>query len=219
MKKALVVGATGLVGSNCLDQLLSDHSYSSVEIWVRNKTGKVHPKLIEKVIDFSQIYKQTYNEINHVFCCLGTTRYKAKTKEAYRRVDVMYVIELAKWSEANKIESFGVISSIGANRYAYAEYLQMKGDMEENVKLCNISTIGIFRPSLLLGNRNEFRLLEKISVGVYNIFKFLLVGSLRKFKGIQAADVAKALIKVAKQNKMGITIYESFQVQEIANNI
>ena len=103
MKKALIVGATGLIGSYCLNILLSDHTYSQVEIWVRKKTGIVHPKLVEKVIEFNQLQNQTSENIQHVFCCLGSTMSKSRTEESYRLIDVTYVIELAKWCEKNNV--------------------------------------------------------------------------------------------------------------------
>ena len=215
MQKAILIGATGLIGSNCLNILLNDPSYSHVEIWVRKKNGIVHPKLVEKIIDFSQLHNQVSENTKHVYCCLGSTINKAKTKEAYRLVDVTYVLELAKWCEKNNIESFSVISSIGASKYASSYYLKMKGDMEENVKLCNIPSISIFRPSLLLGERTEFRLLEKASIGLYKLFKFIFIGSLSKYKGIEASVVANALVKTAKETKPGITVYESEQIQLI----
>jgi uncharacterized protein YbjT (DUF2867 family) len=210
--KALIVGATGLIGSKCLEQLLSDESYTSVEIWVRKHTGISHLKLTEKIMDFDKLSEQNLNAIDHIFCCLGTTINKAKSKEAFAMVDKEYVSELAVLAEKSGCRTFLVVSSIGANKNAKNFYLKTKGEMEELVKKCSIPAIYILRPSMLLGNREEFRFGEVLGKAIMKVAEFMLVGRMRKYKGIQAATVANAMIQFSKRNEAGIFIYESDKI-------
>lgn len=215
--KALLVGATGLIGTQLLRKLLEDTFYTYVEIWVRNSLGISHPKLEEKIIDFSKINSFPSMETDHVFCCLGTTIKKAKTPEQFRKVDLDYVFELAKLAERSNVLKFVVISSIGANHKSGNLYLRTKGEMEEEIKKIKIPSIIIFRPSLLLGNRNEFRFGENISKIFMNVFGIFLFGKVKKYRAIKDTIVAQAMIKAAKTEKTGIDIFESDKIQELGN--
>ena len=207
--KALIVGVTGLIGSCCLKELLDDDQYSSVEIWVRNLSRNFHEKLTERLINFDKIADQSLTGIDHVFCCLGTTINKVKTKEAFAKVDNEYVTELAKLAEKSGCQKFLVISSIGANKKSKNLYLRTKGEMEDAVKKCSVPAIYILQPSMLLGKRKEFRFGEKIGKALMYLIKFMLVGKMRKYRGIQAAIVAKAMVKFAQRKEAGIFIMES----------
>jgi uncharacterized protein YbjT (DUF2867 family) len=213
--KALIIGASGLIGNQVLDQLLQDNYYNEIEIRVRVSLGIQHPKLIEKIIDFSDPHCYSGIDSDHVYCCLGTTIKKAKTQEQFRKVDYEYVLNLAKSSEESKVKAFLVISSIGAKPGTGNFYLRTKGEMEEAVKKINIPSINIFRPSLLLGKRNEFRLMEKFSQFFMAFFGIFLLGGLKRYKSIRDSVVAKAMIKSAKMEKPGINIFESDQIQKL----
>lgn len=213
--KALVVGATGLIGSHCLEELLHDDQYSYVEIWVRNVSGNSHPKLIEKLINFDKFSELPLIDADHVFCCLGTTINKVKTKEAFVKIDKQYVSELANLADRSGCKKFFVISSIGANKNTNNFYLRTKGEMEEAVKSYSIPEIYIFRPSMLLGKRKEFRFGEQIGKALMVIFQYLLVGKMKKYRGIQASTVAKAMLRVAKRNEKGIFILESDEIERV----
>jgi uncharacterized protein YbjT (DUF2867 family) len=215
--KALIVGASGLIGSKCLEQILSDESFTSVEIWVRNYTGISHLKLTEKVIDFDKLSELNISGIDHVFCCLGTTINKAKSKEAFARVDKEYVIELAILAEKSGCRTFLVVSSIGANKNAKNFYLKTKGEMEDMVKKCSIPAIYILQPSMLQGNRKEFRFGELIGKVLMRAIKFMLVGGMRKYRGIQASTVATAMILFSKRKETGIFTYVSDKIIEAVN--
>ena len=214
MKKALLLGSSGLIGSSCLDQLLADNYYDSVEIWVRKASGIVHPKLKENIVDFEKINNSGETDAQHLFCCLGTTIKKAKTKEAFRKVDYDYVVDFAKLAEKLKVEKFLVISSIGANANSNNFYLKTKGEMEEAVKQCQIPSIFILQPSMLFGKRKEFRFGELIGKLMMHLFKYLLFGKMKKYRGIEASTVAKAMICLAKEEKQGIFVLKSDGIQE-----
>ena len=214
-KTAMIAGSTGLIGSLLLEELLKDDDYSEVQIWVRNTGHIANPKLKEILVDYTVTDRLPVQLPDHVFCCLGTTIRTAGTKEAFRRVDFELVKDLAKRAERSGSEKFLVVSSLGANASSGNFYLKTKGEMEEAVKSCRIPSIFIFRPSMLLGKRKEFRLGELIGKGVMKAVGFMLLGSLRKYRGIEAADVAKAMVKMAKEDSKGVLILES---DELARN-
>jgi uncharacterized protein YbjT (DUF2867 family) len=210
--KALIIGSTGLTGSYCLESLLNDSDYKAVEIWVRNFTGRSDPKLKETPVNFEKLNEIEKIDADHVFCCLGTTIKKAGNKNAFTRVDKDYVIEIAKLAEKSDCKKFLVISSIGADISSSNFYLKTKGEMEEEVKKHNIPAIFIMRPSMLLGKRKEFRFGEVAGRIVLSVVKYLLVGKLKKYRGIEAEKVAKAMIFLAKGNIEGISIMESDEI-------
>jgi uncharacterized protein YbjT (DUF2867 family) len=214
--KALIIGATGLIGSQCLELLLYDDQYSLVEIWARNATANSHPKLIERLINFDKISELALTDTDHVYCCLGTTINKVKTKEAFEKIDKEYVSELAKLAERAGCQKFIVISSIGANKNSNNFYLRTKGEMEEKVKSCSIPAIYILQPSMLLGKRKEFRLGEKIGKLLMVAIEFLFIGKMRKYRGIKASTVAKAMTIFAKRNNKGVFIVESDEIARVA---
>jgi uncharacterized protein YbjT (DUF2867 family) len=213
--KALLIGASGLIGRQILNKLLEDNFYSEVEIRVRKSLGIKHTKLKETLTDFSEINSLKEIDANHVFCCLGTTIKKAKSKEQFRKVDFEYVVNLAKSAEESNTSKFLVISSIGANYKSGNFYLRTKGEMEEALKKINIPTINIFRPSLLVGKRTEYRFGEVMGKFFMGIFGIFLFGRFKKYRSIKDFVVANAMIRLAKSEKTGISIFESDQIQEL----
>jgi uncharacterized protein YbjT (DUF2867 family) len=126
-KKALLIGANGLIGSFLLKELLFNGKYYEIEIWVRNTIEKSFLNLKETVIDFDAIDKIPVTSVDHVFCCLGTTIKKAKSKAAFRKVDLEYVVHLAEYAEKAGASQFFVVSSIGASKDASNFYLRTEG--------------------------------------------------------------------------------------------
>ena len=215
-RNALIAGATGLVGNAVLQQLLADDQYEKIMVVTRKPIGIVHPKLVQQHLDFDKI--ETLNPgfpVDDVFCTLGTTIKTAGSQDAFYKVDYTYVVNLGKWCEANGVKRFLIVSAMGADAKSGIFYNRVKGEMEEAVKQLNISQKMIFRPSLLMGNRTEKRTGEKIAQTVMSSLGFLFVGPLLKYKGIHADVVAKAMIKAAKQDVQGFTVYESGEMQEI----
>jgi uncharacterized protein YbjT (DUF2867 family) len=216
--KALLIGSTGLIGTHCLNELLLDKEYSDIEIWVRNKTDNSNQRLTEKLINFDKISEIQLTDADHVFCCLGTTINKVKTKEAFVKIDRDYVTELAKLAERSVCKKFIVVSSIGAYLKSRNFYLRTKGEMEEALKKLSIPAIYIFRPSMLLGKRNEFRFGEQLGKAFMFGFQFLFIGKLRKYRGIHAFNVAHAMVMMAKSDQKGVFIIESDQIEKISKN-
>lgn len=215
-KKALIAGATGLVGRELLTILLDKPSYSNIISLVRRPTGLSHSKLAEVVVDFENLheYKELFN-VEDVFCCLGTTIKKAKTRSAMYRVDVEYPVNLAMLTKEAGAEQFSVISSIGASPEAKSWYLKMKGDLEEKLDSIGFNSLHIFRPSLLLGEREEWRLGEKLAGVIYPLFSPILVGSFKKYRAIKARTVAAGIYKAAQEPGKGTKIFVSDEIESI----
>jgi uncharacterized protein YbjT (DUF2867 family) len=216
-KTALIAGATGLVGGHCLELLLEDKAYDRIIALVRRPLGIGHAKLSELVVDFERL--DDYSDrltCDDLFCCLGTTIAVAKSQEAFRRVDHDYPVKLATLARANGCDQFLLVSSIGANPSSSVFYSRVKGEVEKDISRLDFSAIHIFRPSLLLGERREVRLKEQIAESIASVLQFMFVGPLRQYKPIEASGVAAAMVEVAKQNRDGIHIYESEQIQKIA---
>lgn len=191
--KALVIGATGLVGTQLVNQLLKNNIYTEIILFVRKKTAINHQKLTQLEIDFNHLE----NEVSLIkgdvlFSCMGTTIKKAKTKENQYLIDYTYQYNFAKIAADNNIKKYILISSLGANKNAKTFYSKMKGELEEAIKKLPFQNIYILQPSLLLGNRKEFRLGEKIAIQVFKILNIFIP---KKYKGIEAKKVAESMIK------------------------
>jgi len=212
----LLIGATGLIGSSCLNALLEDDAFTEVEAWVRKPLGLIHRKLRIVLVDFPDISRIPSTDASHVFCCLGTTIKNAGSQDAFQRVDYEYVVELAKLAQRSGAAKFLVISSLGANINASNFYLRTKGKMEEEVIKSGVPAVIILQPSMLLGKRNEFRMGELIGKALMHVFNFMLVGNMKKFRAIKASDVAKVMVKLAKEDNTGVLKIESSQILEMA---
>jgi uncharacterized protein YbjT (DUF2867 family) len=218
MKTALIIGSTGLIGSQLLEILLENTNYDKVIAFVKRDTGKIHAKLTQHIIDFDK--PETYKELvvgDDIFCTIGTTIKKAGSKEAFRKVDFGYPQQFADFALRNGVKQFLIISSLGANKDSSNFYLKTKGEIEDFLKQSNFESVSIVQPSLLLGDRKEFRFGEKIGAFFMQTFSFVFIGNLKKYKPIESETVAKALFRIAQKNKKGFSIYESDEVQQIGN--
>ena len=218
MKTALIIGSTGLVGSHLLNLLLDSNDYIKVITFVKRDTGIKHPKLTQHIIDFDK--PETYKELivgDDFFCSIGTTIKKAGSKKAFRKVDFGYPKQFAAFALQNKVKNYLIISSLGANAKSGNFYLKTKGEIQDFLKDCDFESVAVLQPSLLLGNRTEFRLGEKVGAFFMKTFSLLFVGNLKKYKPIESKTVAKALLKIAQTNNKGFKIYESDAIQKIGN--
>jgi uncharacterized protein YbjT (DUF2867 family) len=215
VKIATVVGATGLIGGELLKLLLADPYFETVRVIVRRPFAMDHSKLEKKLVDFadadSLLVALSNSDI--VFCTIGTTQKKVKgDKEAYRKVDYDIPVNTARFCKMTGCKTFVLVSAVGANSNNNNFYLKLKGEVEDAVKATGIESVHIMRPSMLLGNRKEFRLGEKIVSPLMNIFSFLLPS---KYRPVQAKDVAKAMLAVSKQDRQGFFIHEYEQIKSL----
>ncbi|CAG9614298.1 hypothetical protein BACCIP111899_03525 [Bacillus rhizoplanae] len=215
-RTALVLGASGLVGQEVTQLLIDSDYYDSVTIFVRKPLEWEHEKLQQKQVDFSILeqYKEFF-AVDDVFNCLGTTIKKAKTKENFKKVDYDYTIRAARLAEEQGVQNFLVISSMGAKPKSLFFYSQVKGQMEEDIQKLVIEGIHIFRPSLLLGEREEFRFGERIGEKISGIMPFLFKGSFTKYKPISAEQVARGMYVTALREESGVHVHESSEIAKM----
>lgn len=217
MKTALIIGSAGLIGSHLLDLLLESAEYEKVITFVKRDSDIQHPKLKQHIINFDK--PETYKELvvgDDFFCTIGTTIKNAGSKDAFRKVDFGYPKEFAIIAMQNKVKQFLIVSSLGADANSGNFYLKTKGEIEDFLKKCSFESTVIVRPSLLLGNRKEFRLGEKIGAFFMKLFSFLVIGKIKKYKPIESETVAKAMFSIAQKTFKGFQIIESDTIQEIA---
>jgi uncharacterized protein YbjT (DUF2867 family) len=215
-KTALLFGATGLVGGHCLQQLLESPLYSTVKVFNRRKMEIDHPKIKEYLIDFDEL--QDYSDWivgDDVFCCLGTTRKKAGSKDAFSKVDYTYVLEVAKIAAKNKANQILLVSSMGADKDSMIFYSQVKGQIEEAIQNLQYWSVHIFRPALLLGNRNETRMVEGLAMAASRLFNLVTDKIAPQYSAIRAEQVAIAMVKAAQRIDSGTFIYESDEIQKM----
>jgi uncharacterized protein YbjT (DUF2867 family) len=219
-KTALILGGTGLVGAQLVKELSSGNEYEQIHLLTRREIESKHSNIKVHIVDFDNLpnYADLF-KVNDVFVCLGTTIKKAKSKEAFRKVDYDYVVETAKLAKMARIDKFLVITAMGANSKSKFFYSRVKGDVEETLQLLNLNSLHMFRPSLLLGERKELRVGEKFSKAISSFFQFLLIGPLRAYRPIKANTVANAMIVVAKSKLIGNYIYRSNEVERLAREI
>jgi uncharacterized protein YbjT (DUF2867 family) len=217
-KTAIVLGATGLIGQHLVQELLQNEFFSKVRILVRRPLNLNHPKADVQVVNFND-EKDIAARIDIgdvIFCCIGTTRKKVKgNRTEYRKVDYDIPIIIARLGIQHGFNQFLIVSAIGANPVAANFYLQLKGCIEEDVTALPFESIHIFRPSILLGKREEFRFGEQIGQGFMKAISFLLLGGWRKYKPIAAADVAKAMVAAANKEIAGVHMYEYDEMQKL----
>ncbi|MFC0185005.1 Uncharacterized conserved protein YbjT, contains NAD(P)-binding and DUF2867 domains [Pseudarcicella hirudinis] len=212
-KTALIIGANGLIGNILLMNLLNDSAYEKVVILVRRSMNIQHARLVEKVVNFDKLLSSDV-EGDDVFCCLGTTIKTAGSPEAFYKVDCTYPVEIARIARQNGARQYAIVTAMGANSRSSFFYNRVKGDVEEQISKLSYESLLIFRPSLLLGNRKEKRSGEIAATIIARIVNPLMIGFLRKYKGIEAAKVARAMQKTAGQHLAGKYIFESDQLQD-----
>jgi len=212
MRVALVVGSTGLIGQQLIELLISDVQYDKVKCLTRKPLPLAHDKLEVIETDGSNL-----NELadrltaNDIFCCLGTTMKKAKSKEAFRRVDFDYPLGLAQVTKKAGATQFHLVSALGADAKSSIFYNKVKGEVEQAISNVTFQTFHIYRPSLLLGPRQEERSGEQAAVIFFKIFGFLVPA---KYKPIDSVKIARAMIDFAKKEQQGKFIHESKSLQD-----
>lgn len=216
-KKAIIAGASGLIGSSLLDILLNAQGFDEVLILVRKELPVKHHKLKQLVVDFDQL--QNYaTEItgDAIFSCLGTTMKKTPDLTVYRKIDHGYPLQLAQIAKQKGVAQYHMVSSLGANVNASNFYLKTKGQIEEELKQVGLTTLCIYQPSFLTGDRKEYRLAEKFLVPLMTLLNPLLIGSLKKYRSIAAQTVAMAMYKQSLKNQEGVFTYPSDQITELS---
>ncbi len=220
-KTALIAGATGLVGKELVKLLINDPAFREVKIISRRSLDINHEKIKEILIeDFEKLdeYKDEFN-VNQVFCCLGTTMKKAGSKEMFRKIDVDYPIKMAELAKGqDQFETYHIVTSIGSSAESALFYNKVKGEVEDALKKLDLKSLKIYQPSLLLGKRSDFRLMEEIGKGISAFLSFFVIGGREtRLWSIKGEDVARSMQFIAIQGKEGLQVLRPKDMIKIAH--
>ena len=210
---AVIIGATGAVGKEILQEILADDFYNKVYILGRQSIGELadEERLTKIIVDFENLnFDTSILENADVFASLGTTIKIAGSKENQRKIDVDYTVNFSKLCE-DKVRSFNVVSAIGANSKSKNFYNSLKGELEDKLKVMNLGVLRIFQPSLLISKRNDKRFLEQMFMKVAPIFQLVLKGKAKKYSPIEVSVLGREIVRFAIENKkQGTYTYKDF---------
>ncbi|SEL18118.1 oxidoreductase [Paenibacillus sp. OK003] len=210
-RQALVIGATGLVGGLLVRSLLQNPAYGRIRVLVRRPLELEHSKLEQHVVDWEQLEEQKdlFRDIDDLYCCLGTTIKKAGSQENFRQVDFHYPVRAAKLAKEQGVSQMLVISSMGADAGSRVFYSRTKGEMEEALSAIGFRSLHIFRPSLILGDRKEKRLVEQFAAHAMTFLDRWMKGRVDKYRAIQASTIARAMMNIAHVQTNGNHVYSN----------
>ncbi|WGK65911.1 NAD(P)H-binding protein [Croceiramulus getboli] len=199
-KTAIVLGATGVVGSALSRKLIQDDAYDKLVLLGRSSAGFEHPKVEEHLVDLTDPATYLPNYFGDVvFCCVGTTQSKTPDKEKYRAIDYGIPVQAASSAKENGIDTFIVISALGADADSRIFYNRVKGEMEEEVLQVGLPETYLVQPSLIDSDREETRWGERIAIVGMRLLNPLLFGPLKKYRSISEETIAHAMIVLAKE--------------------
>ena len=213
-KSALIIGASGLVGKLLLEAILQKDYYASITLVLRRSIDLKYDQRVKIIMisDFDaldQYEEDLFSE--DVFCCLGSTMKKAGSKSAFEKSDLIYPLKVATINQKNpNFKNYLIVTSQGANAQSPIYYNQVKGRCEQALLALDLLGLKVFRPSLLLGNRVERRggevLFKVLIQAVSTPLKALGIPS---FWSIEAAIVARAMLRVAMNENEGTVFYDA----------
>jgi len=212
-RTALIAGASGLVGGECLQRLLASEAYARVTVVTRRSLGSAanHPKLREIVIDFAQLDSVSAElRADHVFCALGTTIRKAGSRAKFRQVDFEYPRRLAELALGNGAKHFSLVSALGASSKSGVFYSRVKGELEDALRAMDWPSLCLLRPSVIAGDRRESRPLERLS-------EALLKFGPATYRPVEASEIAAAMVATARREPRGVTVIESREISRVAS--
>ena len=206
-KKAIVLGASGLVGSQLVRMLLQDETFSQVTLFVRKELSFSDFKLKQIILDFNYLESyQTQFEGSLLFLCLGTTRKKTPNLENYRAIDYGITIRSANLAKSAGIEEVHLISAIGASSDSSIFYNKLKGEIEEDLIKIGFESTYIYQPSMLIGTRGESRPAELFFQKLMPFFDLFMFGSLKKYHSVSKEKLAKAMLNHHSNAKKGVHV-------------
>lgn len=218
LRKALILGASGLIGRRLIRYLMDDALYAELRLPVRRPQPIEHRKVEQREMQFDHMDDHAdFFAVDDVFCCLGTTMKKAGSQESFETVDRIYPLQAARLAAQKGAKRFLIVTAAGADPKSPIFYNRIKGLVEEDLKNSGLQELHVFRPSLLKGKRMETRLGEEAAGLVLGVLGFAMVGPLRRYRAIEAGDVARAMQVAARRREVGQHVYESERIQEIAD--
>ena len=208
MKKAIVFGATGFIGSHLLRELLDNPDYERVLAVARKPLALSHPKLTTLIGDLASLPALKPQLVaDEVFIALGTTRKHTPDEAEYYKIDHDYPVLAAEIAKANGARSVFLVTAVGANAGSGVFYVRTKGEVERDVLALNFDHTHIFRPSMILGERDEDRPRERMIIAVWNVINPLLVGPVDRYRGLTGGEIARAIAKAAQRQTEKVRIY------------
>ncbi len=211
--KITIIGGTGLIGKQVIELACQDDFFTQITAVVRSPLPHKNAKINELIIDFDDLSNQLKELKGHaLICTLGTTRKVTPDKKAYRKIDLEYTLITAEMALKNGYEQIHLISSIGANEKSLVFYPALKGEIERLITQLSFKSTYIYRPSVLMGKRNSTRILEYLSQGFLSLMNPLLLGPLKKYRGIHANKIAMKILHEIKNNEPGLHILESNEI-------
>lgn len=215
MAKAIVIGATGLIGKELVRQLSQNDHYHEVVILTRRAISNLPANCVQYIINFDDLGRfKSFITGDVLFSTLGTTLRKAGSKEAQYKIDFDYQFNVCKIAAENGVQKMVLLSSAGANSKSSIFYSRMKGELDDAVKKLSFRSVSVIRPSMLVGKREEFRLGEKIFTPLGYILT--VIPFVRKYRPIRDKVVASAMIHAAQRNAEAYKIYELEDVFRLA---
>lgn len=213
---AVVAGATGMTGHYLLNVLSEDSFYDRVLILSRRPAAVSSPKFRALPAAFESLRAEDLPGATHLFCCLGTTMKKAGSKDAFRRVDYEYPLRLAEAGRAAGARVMMLISSVGADPGSFSFYLRVKGELEEALRGAGFEALHLFRPSILLGRREEARPGEQAGIRMARAFEFALRGRLSKYRPMPAGVLAAAMAAAGERGGDGVRIHHYREILQLS---
>lgn len=219
IRNALVAGASGLVGHELIECLRTSGDYGCVHLLVRRPLGIAGGIFREHVVNFERLesVEAQIGNVDAAFCSLGSTMRQAGSQAAFRRVDHDYVVAFGRLAAALGVRVLAAVSSLGAEPESGNFYLRVKGETERDLAAVGPRSLVILRPSLLTGNRDEFRLGERIGGAVLSVLSPLMVGGLARIRPVRADQVATAMVQAVRDAPQGITTLESDEIRVLAD--
>lgn len=221
VRKAVVVGATGLVGGYIVRELLVQELFTHVMVLTRRPLEIKHPKLEQAILDWKHPEEAApfFQGAHDVFCSLGTTMKKAGTKERFRQVDLEYPLLTAQMAkEAGAVQMLSV-SAMGADPDSRIYYNRIKGEAEEALAAVGLQALHLFRPSLIVGKRPERRLGESAAAVVMKAVDGLMTGRLSAYRATPASVIARAIVRIALAGAKGVHIYPNDVIRAIGSEM
>lgn len=212
----LVAGASGLVGRALVARMLADGAGPGVVAVARRPLGMAGPRLSEVVADFGHLDAVEVPRTHTAFCALGTTMAKAGSEAAFRAVDLDAVVAFARLARRAGAARFFLVSSLGADPRSRVFYSRVKGEAEEAVKAVGFDGVALFRPSLLLGEREESRPAERLAAAASGFLSWAMAGPLERWKPVPASSVAAAMLAVSGGVLEGVRLVENDEIHRLA---
>ncbi|WP_282051336.1 NAD(P)H-binding protein [Maribacter aquivivus] len=216
-KTAIILGASGLTGGLLLEKLLVDDRYETIKLFSRSRIEGLPNKVQQYIGNLLELehFKNDFTA-DEVYCCIGTTAKKTPDKTMYKNIDYGIPVAAAILAKENGIPTYLVVSAMGANKKSSVFYNRTKGEMEQDVVNQGIPNTSILRPSLIGGDREERRVLEKIGLVLFKAIQPLFIGPLKKYKIIYAESIAQAMLNLANTTSNTDVIITSNDIEQLA---